>query len=105
MNIYFTDVCFITNDVLRLRSFYETLFECKSEGDEIHSFVHVPGFGIAIYSKQKAADENPFTSALTVTMPMQSIAELSSWALAIPALLQPGRGAQNRLIYITRTET
>ena len=59
MNIYFTDVCFITNNVLRLRSFYETLFRCKSEGDEIHSFVHAPGLGIAIYSKQKVADENP----------------------------------------------
>ena len=37
MSFQFTDVCFITNDVLRLRVFYEAVFGGKSEGDEIHS--------------------------------------------------------------------
>ena len=59
MGIKFTDVCFITEDVLRLRTFYETIFKCEAEGDEIHSFVHAPGLGIAIYNKAKATVENP----------------------------------------------
>lgn len=28
---------FITEDVLRLRTFYETVFGGKAEGDEVHS--------------------------------------------------------------------
>ena len=59
MRMQFTDVCFITNDVLRLRAFYEAIFGGKAEGDEIHSFVHAPGLGIAIYNKDKASTENP----------------------------------------------
>ncbi|MCL2004381.1 MAG: VOC family protein [Oscillospiraceae bacterium] len=59
MSMQFTDVCFITNDVLRLRAFYEAVFGVKAEGDEIHSFVHVEGLGIAIYNKDKATNENP----------------------------------------------
>ena len=59
MSIQFTDVCFVTDDVLRLRAFYEAVFECEAEGDGIHSFVHAPGLGIAIYNKKKAAVENP----------------------------------------------
>lgn len=59
MSIQFTDVCLITNDVLRLCAFYESVFGCKAEGDEIHSFIHAPGLGIAIYNKQKAMGENP----------------------------------------------
>ncbi len=37
MSIQFTDICFITNDVLRLCAFYEAVFDVKAEGDEIHS--------------------------------------------------------------------
>ena len=39
----FTDICFITNDVLRLRAFYEIVFGGKSEGDEIHSTLGING--------------------------------------------------------------
>ena len=59
MSIEFTDVCFITNDVIKMRAFYERVFDCTGEGDEIHSFIHAPGLGIAIYNKQKAMEENP----------------------------------------------
>lgn len=41
MSIQFTDICFISNDVLGLRSFYEALFSGKAEGDEIHSTLRV----------------------------------------------------------------
>ena len=37
MGYQFTDVCFITNDILRLRAFYEAIFDVKAEGNEIHS--------------------------------------------------------------------
>ena len=59
MSIQFTDVCFITEDVRRLSSFYEELFACKAEGNEIHSFIHAPGLGIAVYNKDRATKENP----------------------------------------------
>jgi len=59
MSMQFTDVCFITEDVMRLRTFYEAIFDVKAEGDEIHSYIHAPGLGIAIYNKAKATAENP----------------------------------------------
>jgi predicted enzyme related to lactoylglutathione lyase len=37
MSIQFTDVCFITEDVLRLRAFYEAIFGGTAEGTEVHS--------------------------------------------------------------------
>ena len=39
----FTDVCFITNDVLRLCAFYESVFGGKAEGDEWHSTLGING--------------------------------------------------------------
>jgi len=33
MTHQFTDTCFVTNDVLRLRAFYETVFGSKAEGE------------------------------------------------------------------------
>ena len=43
MSIQFTDICFITNDVMRLRAFYESVFGGKSEGDEVHSTLGING--------------------------------------------------------------
>jgi len=43
MSIQFTDVCFITADVLRLRAFYETIFGGKAGGDEVHSGLALDG--------------------------------------------------------------
>ena len=43
MSIQFTDVCIITNDVLRLRAFYEAVFGGKAEGDEWHSALKIGG--------------------------------------------------------------
>lgn len=37
MSIQFTDICFITEDVLRLRAFYEAIFGGTAEGNEVHS--------------------------------------------------------------------
>ena len=43
MAIKFTDVCYITNDVLKLRTFYEAVFGVKAEGDEWHSGLAATG--------------------------------------------------------------
>ena len=43
MTRQFTDVCFITEDVLRLRAFYEAIFNDTAEGNEIHSVLLLNG--------------------------------------------------------------
>ena len=58
MNIKFTDVCFITNDVLRLRDFYEAVFGVEAEGDEIHSGISLDGLTF-VFDHVDIADENP----------------------------------------------
>jgi predicted enzyme related to lactoylglutathione lyase len=39
----FTDVCYITNDVIKLRAFYEAVFGVKAEGDAVHSWLYLAG--------------------------------------------------------------
>ena len=58
MNIQFTDVCFITNDVLRLRAFYEAVFCVQSEGDEVHSGISLNGLTL-VFDHVDIAEENP----------------------------------------------
>jgi len=58
MATQFTDVCFITNDVLRLRAFYEAVFGVQSEGDEIHSGISLEGLTL-VFDHVDIADENP----------------------------------------------
>ncbi|WP_055668577.1 VOC family protein [Desnuesiella massiliensis] len=50
----FADICIITNNVLDVAEFYETVFSTKAEGDNIHSFINAAGLGIAIYDKNEA---------------------------------------------------
>ena len=50
MHIQFTSVCFITEDVLRLRAFYEAVFNGKAEGDEVHSALVLDGMGFVFAS-------------------------------------------------------
>ncbi len=54
----FTDICFITSDVLRLRTFYENLFGVKAEGDEIHSGLSIEGLTF-VFDHVDIAEENP----------------------------------------------
>ena len=54
----FTDVCFITNDVLRLRAFYEAVFDVKAEGDEIHSGISIDGLTL-VFDHVDITDDNP----------------------------------------------
>ncbi len=57
MSIQFTDVCYITNDVLRLRAFYEVVFNVKAEGNEIHSGISIDGSTL-VFDHVDIADEN-----------------------------------------------
>jgi predicted enzyme related to lactoylglutathione lyase len=50
----FTDICVITSNVPEAVRFYESVFQTRAEGDSIHSYIHAPGIGIAIYNKQEA---------------------------------------------------
>ena len=61
MGIKFTDVCLVTNDVPRLRAFYEVVFETKAEGDDIHSGISLEGLTI-VFDHVDIAEENPMFS-------------------------------------------
>lgn len=50
----FTDISIITENVLDVAKFYETVFNSKAEGDNIHSVINVAGLRIAIYDKREA---------------------------------------------------
>ena len=58
MRCQFTDICFITNDVPRLRAFYEAVFGVKAEGNEIHSGISINGLTL-VFDHVDIADENP----------------------------------------------
>ncbi len=58
MDIKFTDICFITEDVPRLRAFYEAVFSVEAEGDEIHSGIIIDGLTL-VFDHVDIADENP----------------------------------------------
>ena len=45
MNMKCTDICLVTNDVPRLRAFYETVFGGKAAGDDFHCGLAVGGMG------------------------------------------------------------
>ena len=58
MYFQFIDVCFITNDVLRLRAFHEAVFGVQAEGNEIHSSISLDGLTL-VFDHVDIADENP----------------------------------------------
>ena len=60
MTMQFTDICFFSDNVSELASFYEKLFEVKAEVDSVHRFVKAYGLSIAIYSKTAAENEMNF---------------------------------------------
>ena len=56
----FSNICIITENVSKLARFYETIFQTKAEGDDIHSTLSTAGAGIAIYSKKAAETDMSF---------------------------------------------
>ncbi|MDD4124603.1 MAG: VOC family protein [Eubacteriales bacterium] len=57
----FTDICFITNNVLRLRAFYEAVFGGKADGDEWHSSLVINGLHIVFLAEKNSAFYYEFT--------------------------------------------
>lgn len=68
MNIQFTDVSFITNDVLRLRAFYESVFGGKAEGDEVHSTLEINGTYFVFLMQKTPAFYYEFTDDASNTI-------------------------------------
>lgn len=63
----FTDICIITKDVSAVAKFYETIFNTKAVGDNIHSYISAAGLGIAIYDKKAAETDMGFNFSNTGT--------------------------------------
>lgn len=55
MSMQFTDVCFITKDVLRLCAFYESVFGIKAEGDEVHTVLSLDGIAFTFMKEKSEA--------------------------------------------------
>jgi len=56
----FTDICFITNDVPRLRAFYESIFGIKAEGNDVYSGISIDGLGLVFDHVDIAAENQTF---------------------------------------------
>lgn len=48
MSMVFTDICLISEDVSRLKGFYEAVFETQGQGDAIHATLTLPGLTLSI---------------------------------------------------------
>lgn len=68
MSMQFTDVCFITNDVLRLCAFYESVFGGKAEGDETHSVFSQAGINFTFMLEKTPAFYFEMSSGVSNTI-------------------------------------
>ena len=68
MNIQFTDITFVTNDVLRLRAFYEAVFGGKADGDEFHSTLGIDGTYFVFLAQKNPAFYYEFTNGVSNTI-------------------------------------
>jgi len=60
MAIRFTDICFITEDVMRLRAFYENVFGGEAQGDEIHSGLNAGGVAFVFDNVAGVKEDSAF---------------------------------------------
>ncbi len=56
----FTDICFITENVLKLKTFYETVFGVKAEGDEYHSVLVIGNLALTLDCANILKDNKAF---------------------------------------------
>ena len=68
VSIQFTDISFITADVLRLRAFYEAVFGGKSEGDEVHSTLGINGAYFVFLAQKTPAFYYEYTNGISNTI-------------------------------------
>ena len=59
----FTDICFLTPDVGRLRAFYEAVFQTRSEGDDFHATLSAGGLAFTFDSAVHLATTDAFSYA------------------------------------------
>jgi len=64
----FTDICFITDDVLQLRAFYEAVFGGKAEGDEVHTTLGVGGLHFTFMAEKTEAFYYEYTGGVSNTI-------------------------------------
>ncbi len=62
----FADISFLTEDVDRLRAFYEAVFREKSDGDAFHAWLSAGGLAIVFDSTQNLATTDAFSYAETM---------------------------------------
>ena len=55
-----TEVCLITDDVLRLARFYQTILKTNADGDAVHMAFATAGCRLAIYAKAAAIQDMKF---------------------------------------------
>lgn len=56
----FTDIVFITEDVIKLFDFYQKVFQIEIEKNAIHTQFQVGNVKITLYSQQAAIDDTGF---------------------------------------------
>jgi len=56
----FTDVCFVTKDVLRLAAFYETVFGGTAQGDAGHAWLEAAGV-MLVFDPASLEEYGPFS--------------------------------------------
>lgn len=64
MPIRFSDICLVTEDVMRLRSFYASVFGGEAEGDDMHSTLELKGLTLT-FDYSVPLRENPVFSYVT----------------------------------------
>lgn len=90
MNITFTDITLITEDVLNLVDFYEKLFDISIEKNEIHTQFEIGSLRITLYSQMAAESDMNFnfekyhgTGKMTIGF---NLDEIDSWVLKLKEL-------------------
>jgi len=68
MSIRFTDIGFVTNHVLRLRGFYESVFGGKAEGDEMYSTLEINGTYFVFLAQKNPAFYYEFSDGASNTI-------------------------------------
>jgi len=66
MSIQFTDLCFVTKNVLRLCAFYESVFGGKAEGDEWHSILGIERLKTTCFGNEDDGVGECFDTSLVV---------------------------------------
>jgi catechol 2,3-dioxygenase-like lactoylglutathione lyase family enzyme len=59
----FTGICIVTDDVARLRAFYQRVLQADTEGDDTFVFVRTAGAALSLFSCEGMEDMAPGSTA------------------------------------------